>query len=81
MTTDALRKLLGIQPFRAFTLHLADGSQVPVTHPEAIAYGGGRTAIVFTGEENFEFIDLLLVAKATGQGGDALTPDAPTARR
>ncbi|MEA3210588.1 MAG: hypothetical protein QOE70_3645 [Chthoniobacter sp.] len=81
MTTEALRKILAAQPFHPFTLHLADGSQVPVDHPEAIAYRGGRIAVVFTTEENFEVIDLLLVAKLTTRNGAGVSPDEPTPRR
>ena len=61
-------------------MHLADGSKVPVDHPEAIAYRGGRMAVVFTTDENFEIVDLLLVAKLTTTNGAGATPDEPTAR-
>ena len=81
MTTDALRKILELRPFHPFTFHLADGSQVLVDHPEAIASRGGRMAIVFTAAENFEFIDLLLVTKVSTKNGSDIVPDEPTSRR
>lgn len=81
MTTAALREVLATRPFAAFTLQLADGSVVPVDHPEAIAYRGGRTAVVFTTEEDFKILDLLLVTQITTKNGAGITPDEPTPRR
>jgi hypothetical protein len=41
---------------------MADGRAVDVTHPETIAYSGGRAAVLLKpGDEGFEIIDLLLV--------------------
>ena len=69
MTTDQLPKLINARPFRPFSLRTADGREVEVTHPENIAYGGGRIAIVMAGDD-FEIIDLLLVPSLkTSAGG------------
>ena len=38
MTTDQLRRLITARPFQPFTVHMADGRQVRVSHPETIAY-------------------------------------------
>jgi|CXWL01.1.fsa_nt_gi hypothetical protein len=62
MTTDVLRKMLNAQPFRPFRVHLADGHSIDITHPEVVGYGGGRTFIAYTNDDNFEVIDLLLVS-------------------
>lgn len=61
MTTDQLKDFLAVRPFRPFTIHMADGRSVDVNHPETIAYGGGRIAVVVTPNDRFEVIDLLLV--------------------
>ena len=61
MTTDQLRNLLAARPFVPFVIHRADSRDVDVSHPEAIAYGGGRIAVVVRPDDSFEIIDLLLV--------------------
>jgi len=43
-------------------LHLTDGREFSVDHPEFMAQLlGGRTIFVATGEEAFEIIDILMV--------------------
>ena len=61
MTTEQLPKLIKARPFVPFTIRTADGRQVEVSHPEAIAYTGGRIAVVLGPDEAVEIIDLLLV--------------------
>jgi len=51
------------QPFRPFRMHLADGRNILVKHPDFLAYTPtGRTVIVTRLDETYEVIDLLLVA-------------------
>jgi hypothetical protein len=45
MRIDAIRAALHEQPFRPFTLRLADGRELPVPHPDFVAILG-RTAVV-----------------------------------
>ena len=54
---------------------------MPVDYPEAIAYRGGRVAVIFTTEESFWIVDLLLVENITMKNGFGVTPDGPTPRR
>ena len=62
MTTDQLRQLWRAQPFRPFTIHLADGRNVPVRHAEFLMPSpSGRTIIVYQPDDSFNVIDLLLV--------------------
>lgn len=61
MTTVQLAAALKAQPFRPFVLRMADGQEVTVTHPEALAYGGGRTAVLVQPDDSIVIIDLLLV--------------------
>jgi hypothetical protein len=64
MTIQQLRTTRTAQPFVPFTLHLADGRDYLIRHPDFIAsHPQGRTIIVFKpGEDgDFEIIDLLLV--------------------
>lgn len=62
MTTDQVRWLYHARPFRAFTMHLADGRHIGVHHPEFLAFApSGRTVFVYQPDETFDIIDLLLV--------------------
>lgn len=70
MTIEQLDAAHKAQPFRPFTLHLADGSSVPVRHPEFMyRTQGGRTIIVNPRGEETIIIDLLLVTKITIKKG------------
>jgi hypothetical protein len=60
MTSEQLPRLINSRPFVPFSLRTADGCEVEVRHPENIAYGGGRIAVVVNGDD-VEIIDLLLV--------------------
>lgn len=62
MTIERFRELLDAQPFQPFTIHLADGREVPVVHREFVARGPmGRTVAVFQPDDSLNIIDLLLV--------------------
>lgn len=62
MTIDQVRNLYEAQPFQPFTIHLADGREIPVQHREFMASApSGRTVIVYERDDSFHIIDLLLV--------------------
>ena len=62
MTTDQLRNHWRAEPFKPFVIHLADGRNIPVAHPEFLSRSpSGRTIIVHQPDESFNVIDLLLV--------------------
>ena len=45
-----------------FTIHLADGRQLPVLHREFLAFApSGRTVIVYQPDDSFNVVDLFLV--------------------
>lgn len=71
MTIESIRAYHSARPYRPFTLVLADGTRVPVPHPELLAHpGSGRTVIVFEGPDVHRVIDRLLVtALAVGVNG------------
>ena len=73
MTTDQLKNAWKAQPFRPFILHLADGRQIRVVHPDFLSRSpSGRTVVVHQPDESFNVIDLLLVTdlevKSNGHG-------------
>jgi hypothetical protein len=64
MTIEQLKNLHKAEPFRPFTIYLADGRSLQVNHPELLTHSpGGRTLIVFHGGESFSILDLLLVTE------------------
>jgi hypothetical protein len=44
-----------------YRLKTAGGREIAVTHPEAIAYGGERTAVVVLPGDRWEIIDIGLI--------------------
>jgi hypothetical protein len=72
MTVEQLKALHEARPFRPFTIHLADGTTVPVRHPEFLwRTPGGRTVFVSRGDEDITIIDLVLVTKLVAGNGRA----------
>jgi hypothetical protein len=62
MTIEQLRAAHRAQPFRPFVMHLADGRQISVKHPDFIMTApSGRTVIVYQADDSFNIVDLLLV--------------------
>lgn len=70
MTTEQFRKVLTAKPFRPFTVRTADGERLRVPHPEFVWLSpGGRTAVIATGDEEFDIVDLLLVSALEMRNG------------
>ena len=64
MTSEQLKAALEARPFRPFILHMADGREIPVRHPEfTLAPPVGRTTVVFQPDRSMSIIDLLLVTE------------------
>ena len=62
MTIEQLREAYHTEPFRPFTLHLADGREIQVPSREVILPApNGRTIAVYVDEDRLNIIDLLLV--------------------
>ena len=75
-TINALTEVINAEPFKAFTLRLADGRSVHVDNPNLVAFLGTRRTlfVAHPKSERFELIDLLLinsviVDSGKGQGG------------
>jgi hypothetical protein len=77
MTIEELRNLYDAQPFQSFTLHLADGRQIPVHHREfMIISPSGRTVIVYQPDDSFNIVDRLLVTALEVKPGAATSGQA-----
>jgi hypothetical protein len=62
MTKDAVQEMQYAEPFKPFSLRLADGKTIPVPHPEFLAIAPtGSTVIVFGDGEKFSILDISLV--------------------
>ncbi len=70
MTIDQIRTLHQAKPFKPFTIHVADGAEYEVQHPEnMLQSAGGRTLAVSTQGDAVVIIDLLLVTRITLSNG------------
>ncbi len=62
MSINELRRAHRAKPFRRFRLHLADGREIPVTHPENLMVTtDGRCVAVYLPREGTEIIDVPLL--------------------
>jgi hypothetical protein len=72
MTIEQLRHILHAAPVKPFTIHLADGRQIRVPHPDFLAQSpSGRTVLIYLEDETFSIIDLLLVTELKVHNGAA----------
>jgi hypothetical protein len=70
MTIEQIENLHKAQPFKPFTVHLADGTKHKVSHPELLwRPPKSRTIFISHGGEKVAIIDLLLVTKLTQENG------------
>ncbi len=79
MTVEQIRRVHQARPFRPFTLKLADGSKVRVPHQESMwIHPSGRTIYVALTGDDFQIIDLLLVAAIEVSNGRRHPPRPPS---
>ena len=72
MTTEQFRATLHLQPFRPFTIRMADGRTFEVVHPDFVAQSpSGRTVIVIQPDESYSVLDLLLMTELQVSNGRA----------
>jgi hypothetical protein len=79
MRHEELRKLLRAQPYRPFTIHLPDGSQVPVVHHDfAVLSPDGRTLLAYGPDSSFNMIDVMLIGSIDVGPPPPSPPPKPT---
>ncbi|NDC64080.1 MAG: hypothetical protein EBZ59_08890 [Planctomycetia bacterium] len=77
MTTEQLRAALSARPFQPFILHVADGREIPVRHPEfTMPPPVGRTIVVYQPDRSMSILDLLLVTEIEFRTNDGDVADS-----
>ena len=72
MTSDQVHAFLRAKPFVPFTIHMADGRELRVNHPEnAMVSDLGLSAAVVNPDGVIEIVDLLLVTSLRPMNGRA----------
>jgi hypothetical protein len=73
MVLEAVRQAIRRQPFRSFTLRLADGRQLVIPHSEFIAISGRTVIVTNASDETYSIIEPLLIVSIDYPEG---APDA-----
>ena len=64
MTSEQFQSTLRLQPFRPFTIRMADGRTFDVVHPDFVAQSpSGRSVVVFQPDDSYSVLDLLLMTE------------------
>ena len=72
MTIDKLQAVLNANPFRPFSIHLADGTRYSIPHRDFLSHSpAGRTVIVYHEDDSFSILDLLLITELKVANGNA----------
>jgi hypothetical protein len=79
MDLQGIREALQRQPFEPFSMRLADGRSVLVTHPEAVAVGR-RRVIVVRPDDSWLVLEPLLIV-SLDYNGSARGRNRPHGRR
>ena len=76
MQVETIREALRAEPFRPFTVRLADGRSLPVPHPELVGLAG-RTIFVASPaqDESYSLVDSVLIVSLDYAAPAAPSPD------
>jgi hypothetical protein len=67
MDLEGVREALHGEPFKPFTICLADGRRIPVRHPEMVAVGK-RRIIVVQPDDSWSVVEPLLIVSLDYNG-------------
>ena len=71
MTVEQLKNVQHAQPFRPFTIHMADGRAFYVKHPDFMSRSpSGRTVIVHGDDDSWSVLDMLVVTELDVHASD-----------
>jgi hypothetical protein len=75
MSSEQFTATMRLQPFRPFTIRMADGRTFPVDHPDFIALSpSGRTVIIFQRDDSYGILDLLLMSELVAAATNGQSP-------
>jgi hypothetical protein len=69
METNAISEALHRQPFRPFSLRLADGRELYVPHPDFVALSPRRVIVINAQDESHSILEPLLIVSLENTGG------------
>ena len=78
MDIQGIREALHREPFEPFSIRLADGKSLPVSHPDFIAIGSRRIVVV-TEDDSWSVIEPLLIVSLDSDGGHPSGAPKPAA--
>lgn len=60
---EELKEIKDRRPFQPFSIHLADGRELRITHPDSVAWhaGGIPRVLLVAHADGSEFVDLTLI--------------------
>jgi hypothetical protein len=79
MRIEELKKVKDQHPFQPFTIRMADGREIEIRHPDAVAWGGDHARIAFciVPGGGWEIIDVALVTSLGMQAPASPGSSAP----
>ena len=65
---EELKQIKDRRPFQSFYIHLADGRELRITHPDSVAWhaGGIPRVVLVAHADGSEFVDLSLITGLRG---------------
>jgi hypothetical protein len=64
MTTEQFGSTLHLQPFKPFTIRMADGRAFKAPHPDFVALSpSGCAVVIFQPDDSYSLLDLLLMTE------------------
>jgi hypothetical protein len=76
MDTNVIREALHNQPFKPFTLRLADGREIPIRHPDFVAVSRRQVIVIHPDESSSNLEPLLIVSLEYATDGQKTVTDA-----
>jgi len=80
MTVEHLRECVRRQPFETFAIHLNDGREIAVSHPDYISLppdNRATTIIVWGNNDTFQFVSVRNIASVESRGQAPAFPQRP----
>jgi hypothetical protein len=78
MTTNQLYQLIHAAPIQPFVIHMVDGRELFVPHPDFIAHRQrGRIAVVLRDDDTASYLDVLMITELETRPPASAAPGPP----